>query len=377
MNPQTIIIINLKTKTMKKITTKLIIAGIVFLTIGKTTNAQNWLQQVIVEPYYLSDANDNATTSSLGIGTLPIGSKTYRVWVDMLPGKKFQALYGVTGHALTIQSTTCFYNNEDRGATTPSYTKAQANGNSIMVDSWFSGGGASSNRMAVMKSDDDGLANVVNASAMLINTAPWAGIPLTTQDGFYSGTTAPGSVTFVGLTTELDVFGSVNCVGNSFTTSNGSVAVLGGISGVDTTNKVLVGQFTTDGDFCFFLNIQIGDGAGGVQNYVWDAPGAGEITIPSLTYCSTVSVKTPPEKKDPSVNLYPNPANDFVKIDITSYDKTKNNSYKVMNVLGETVLQSAITSNQATIDIEQLQSGMYFVEFNLDGMKITKKVIKK
>ena len=246
-----------------------------------------------------------------------------------------------------------------------------------MVDSWFSGGGATSNRMAVMKIDDDATATVANCDGMLLNADAWEGIPLTSRDGIYSGTTAPPTVTFVGLTTELNVFDATNCVGNSFTTSNGSVAVLTGASGVDTANKVLVGQFTTDGDFCFFLNIQIGDGIGGVQNYVWDAPTGAEISIPSLTYCSTVDVKTPPAKVNPEVTLYPNPANDFVKIDITSYDKSKNNSYKVLNILGEVVLQSAISSDQSTIDIEHLQSGMYFVEFNLDGIKITKKVVKK
>lgn len=44
-------------------------------------NAQ--LQKVIVEKYYISDAND--ATDTLG-GGLSAGSTTYRIYVDLVPG---------------------------------------------------------------------------------------------------------------------------------------------------------------------------------------------------------------------------------------------------------------------------------------------------
>ena len=96
------------------------------------------LENVIVERYYVSDANDAAGSS----GALPVGSVTYRIYADMLPGYKFQAIYGIPAHTLKLTTSTSFFNNEDRGATTPSYTKLQAKANTVMLDSWFSVGAA-------------------------------------------------------------------------------------------------------------------------------------------------------------------------------------------------------------------------------------------
>ena len=56
--------------------------------------AQNGLEDIIVEKYYISEANDT-NANSVG-GARPIGSTTYRVYVDMLPGYTFQAAYGLT-----------------------------------------------------------------------------------------------------------------------------------------------------------------------------------------------------------------------------------------------------------------------------------------
>jgi hypothetical protein len=46
----------------------------------------------------------------------------------------------------------------------------------------------------------------------------------------------------------------------------------------------LIAQITTDGDFSFELNIQIGTPYGGVENYVAKNPVGNEIMLPSLTY---------------------------------------------------------------------------------------------
>ncbi|MCW3083335.1 MAG: hypothetical protein JWP12_701 [Bacteroidetes bacterium] len=248
---------------------------------GGVSFAQNGLESVIVEKYYVSNAAD-ATGS---IGALPAGSVTYRVYADMLPGYNFQALYGVSGHTLLINTTTSFFNNEDRGSTSPNFAAMYLNDNSVAIDSWFSVGGAANGQMGVPKSEDDGAANQITGNTMLLNTSPTAGIPLGTQDGIMAG--SPVSVTFVGLSnTDLEVFNATSNAGNSFSTANGSVAALGGAVGPTVTNKVLVGQFTTDGSLHFELNIQIGTPSGGTQNYVAMNPVGAEISIPSLIYTS-------------------------------------------------------------------------------------------
>jgi hypothetical protein len=153
-----------------------------FLFLCVYSNAQNGLENIIVERYYVSNAAD-ATGS---IGVLPAGSVTYRVYADMLPGYTFQAAYGVPNHELRIATSTTFFNNEDRGATTPTYSKVNAAKNTVMLDSWFSVGAACSGNYGILKSEDKGVVTVVNANGILHNADPSAAIVLTSQDGLYT-----------------------------------------------------------------------------------------------------------------------------------------------------------------------------------------------
>ena len=100
---------------MKKTTLQKLMIGFTLFFTGSLAVAQNGLENVIVETYYIADANDAANS----IGTLPVNSVTYRVFVDMLPGYRFEAIYGVPGHTLSITTATSFFNNEDRGAIYP------------------------------------------------------------------------------------------------------------------------------------------------------------------------------------------------------------------------------------------------------------------
>lgn len=247
--------------------------------------AQNGLEGVIVEKYYISNAADAAGS----VGALPSGSTTYRIYIELLPGYTFQAAYGVAGHELRFATTTAFFNNEDYGATTPNFSKNNARFNSVMLDSWFSGGAACALNHGILKTEDGvaGGTNVINADGILANTDPNAGIPLTTQDGFYTGT--PGAVTVLGFTQpQLDVIDNISNAGNLISTFNASWAVLGGATGPTSANKILIAQFTTDGTFSFKLNLQLGTPVPGVsQNFVAENPVGSEILFPGLIYPAT------------------------------------------------------------------------------------------
>ena len=99
--------------------------------IGTFAQAQNGLESVIIEKYYVSNAADAAGS----VGTLPVGSVTYRIYADLLPGYKFQMAYGDASHSLKLTTTTTFFNNEDRGAKSPTYTSGQGlpNGPPIVI----------------------------------------------------------------------------------------------------------------------------------------------------------------------------------------------------------------------------------------------------
>jgi len=359
---------------MKKITLLfMLIVG------AKFSKAQNGLECVIVEKYYITDAND--ATANATDGVLPVGSTTYRIYADMLPGYKFQAAFGVPTHELRLQTTTLFFNNEDRGATTPTYSKTHAKSNTVMVDSWLSVGASCVGNFGVLEAEDDGVANVVNSDGLLINNDAACGLPLTTQDGHRVGTPEP--VTAVGITTEIAMFDNQNDGTNGplFSTWNGSWASLNGSVGIDPViNKVLIAQITTNGVFSFELNIQIGTPSGGTQQYVAKNPVGAETMLPCLTYNSITDVNgNDPAKSIPVIAIYPNPAKDAFTLDISN-SKSLNNNYTIYDAKGSLIAQKqfgdASSKYNERIDISAYPKGMYFVIVSLDGAITSKKIIK-
>jgi len=267
---------------MKKIFSLLFILTALF---ASQSNAQNGLENVIIEKYYVSNAADSTGSANAAGGNLPAGSVTYRIYADLLPGYKFQALYGVAAHPLTISTSTTFFNEENYGSTSPNgISAANVRKNAAMLDSWFSVGATSAGKMGVLKTEDtDG--SVGNANGILANADPSAGVDISVQDG--QVVSAPQAVTFVGINNtgngDLGVIDALSGIGGSFTTSNGSIASLNGSTGPTATNRVLIGQFTTTGILTYALNIQVGTPTGGVQNFVSSNPTGAEITISSLS----------------------------------------------------------------------------------------------
>lgn len=346
------------------------------------------LDSIVVEKYYVSDLADKAVDATGG--TLPVNSVTYRVYVDMKPGYKFQAVYGVdvspTGivspgdHQLRIATNTLFFNNIDRGAVTPAFTKTQAATNTVMLDSWVSVGGACNAQMGVLKTEDNGVSNAVNSDGVLLNNNAEAGIPLTTQDGFLSGT--PEAVTQVGISNDLLVFDNAT-TGNLISTYNGSWASLNGSVGPTTTNRVLVAQITTNGALSFQLNVQLGTPTpGGVENWVANSPVGNEGTHPTLTYLDSLhatSVK-PVVAAAGVFSVYPNPASESLTISVSKASQSADNAYTVYGVDGRIVTSKKIGSisdnYQEHIDLSAVAPGLYFVELTLDGVRSTRKITK-
>ena len=269
---------------MKK-TTKKIFLGLGLSLLGTIANAQDGLEKIIVEKYYVSTAADSIGS----IGILPVGSVTYRVYADMLPGYKFQALYGNSDHPLKISTSTSFFNNEDRGAATANaIASPQLKNNTVALDSWFSVGASAGGQFGVLKSEDDGKANLLTLNKLLKNNTAAMGIALTAQDGNLAG--SPEAVTFVGYDPIGGLFDATSQAGNSLIITDGAISALGGATGPTIENRILLGQFTTDGIFSFEFNIQIGTPTPGVsQKYVVSNPINGEKTIASLNYESNIA----------------------------------------------------------------------------------------
>ena len=66
------------------------------------------LEKVIVEKYYVSDSNDATDVSGGGV---PVGSTTYRIYLDLKPGTILKRIYGDANHPFSISSSEVFFNN--------------------------------------------------------------------------------------------------------------------------------------------------------------------------------------------------------------------------------------------------------------------------
>lgn len=343
------------------------------------------LENIIVEKYYISDGND--TLANVDGGVLPVGSVTYRIYADMLPGYRFQAAYGVPGHGLRIETTTLFFNNEFLGSTTPgAIPKSLAGQNTVMLDSWLSVGQACANNYGILKSQDDGVSTVVNAYSpqVLQNTNPDAGIPITQQDGLISPGQAgpPQAVTFVGFTTETAVFDNQNDGTNGplFYTDNASWASLTGSVGPDTVdNKVLIAQITTDGTLCFDLNIQIGTPLGLTENYVAANPVSNEIQASFLSYCSSVGIEQlAGSTREADFYLYPNPVHN--ELNIVSTDSNNGTGfYSLYSADGRVIRHTRFSNdgtNTTTVDVSNLASGHYILGVYRNGKQTARSFVK-
>ncbi len=247
------------------------------------SQSQNGIEKIIVEKYYVSDSADSKANNG---GYLPVGSVTYRIFVDLLPAYRLQAVYGVPGHPMQITTTTSFFNNEENGASIANFISSdKLTDNTLMIDSWLSVGATAENYMAILKSDDTSK-SIINFGGILSNEDSSAGIPLSMRDGMFRR--SPVSViTLFGIDSSLlAVFGKTNKIvkGQVFSTDNGSWASFGGAVGVHPMNRVLIAQLTTDGELSYKLNIQIGTPEGKVENYVAENPSGNEILFPGLTF---------------------------------------------------------------------------------------------
>jgi len=345
-----------------------------------TAMAQQGLENIIVEKYYISDSSDAAVNATGGI--LPVGSVTYRVYVDMLPNYIFQSAYGDPNHECRFETTTLFFNNEDRGAIHPTFNFNYCKDNTVMLDSWLSVGAACNGHIGVLKADDDGVGTVSNVDNVLQNQDPAMGIPLTQEDGMVAGTPEP--VVTVGIGTEIMVFDAQNDGTNGpvFSTNNGAWASLNGSMGADSAlNRVLIAQITTDGDFNFKLNIQIRNQTTfGVENYVADNAMGNEVVFPGLIYSSLNSGIHEDNAVNNSFGIFPVPAHDQVTLAYSTTNNAKTAVYSVYDLLGNKIAEQDLGTIQgtgkSTLDVSGFAPGIYMVSLNINGQILTRKLIK-
>jgi hypothetical protein len=266
---------------------------ILFLGMSGLLNAQNGLEQITVETYYVANAADNAA-----VPALPVGATTYRIYADLLPGWELQSIYAVPTHQFSISSTTPILNFQ-ASKILGSTMDATAYGSSPAraLDSWLTLGAASDSHNGVLKSEDDGLDNFLTGASILNNVTPQMGLGLKVQDGYMEG--QPGATAIQAITTNnytnalAIAFNGIANATNSFTSTDFALAVTSPLNGPTAANRILIGQVTTAGALGFELNLQIRRSSDLlVQQYVANSPVGAEITIPSLTLAPNLGLPT-------------------------------------------------------------------------------------
>ena len=81
---------------------------------------------------------------------------------------------------------------------------------------------------------------------------------------------------------------------------------------------------------------------------------------------------------NPQIIFYPNPAKDYINIDISNLTDINGWSYKIVNTLGQEVINGKINSQQNIVQLNNIKGhGVYFVKIYDSSNKLmdTKKII--
>ncbi len=241
------------------------------------------IEGIFVEEFYRVNAVDASVPSKTG--EITEGAVTYRVYLDLLPGYRFQVAYGTPQHPLFFRSSSLFYNHVEVGNANPNMIPERTySKNLAYLDSWLSVGAAGENHLGVPLSMDttkDWLEIEWNDQFLQSPLGnQWA---IKDRDGLVRNEklTFP---TFYNMDEQKKLI-HADSKTNEIVVENGAWAALGkGTVGADSlhSNMVLIGQLTTAGDLNYGLNIMIRTPEGKSVRYVYDQPGEGEILLPLL-----------------------------------------------------------------------------------------------
>ena len=64
---------------------------------------------------------------------------------------------------------------------------------------------------------------------------------------------------------------------------------------------------------------------------------------------------------DAAFTVYPNPANDVLFVETQNFASLPGQTYRIINLMGQTLLQGTINADAQRINIEKLSAGLYFI----------------
>lgn len=107
------------------------------------------------------------------------------------------------------------------------------------------------------------------------------------------------------------------------------------------------------------------DEQGHIRNCIYDIGATGNVK-----YSAIISVQN---GKMINFNIYPNPVTSTLVIS----NLATNTLVKIVNSLGQTVLQQRTTAQSFTLDVSELTKGIYFIQVNGENGKIGSRMFTK
>lgn len=86
---------------------------------------------------------------------------------------------------------------------------------------------------------------------------------------------------------------------------------------------------------------------------------------------STLSIGIPdPNTENPILHVYPNPAGEFLNLAIRDFDRDKTYTFKLVNLLGQTILSRPLNEAKDQQNILSIPEGMYVYQIEENGLLI-------
>jgi hypothetical protein len=240
--------------------------------IAMTSTAQ--LENLYIEKYYISDAND-ATDNTGGI--LAVGSTTYRIYANLLPGSAVSKIYGDANHPFLISSTANFFNHATEGKTFgKDFLKPRLGESLVALDTYLTIGQVAkqgpnlyfglpktqdNNGSFVGGVNNDGGSALI-AGGLMTNQTSAMGLALTQADGIDTMQIASSNWNNAGILdfitgNDSTIFGSIT-PGSSFYSEQFNLISSIPYEGVlADSNHVLLAQLTTLGELSFNINMEV------------------------------------------------------------------------------------------------------------------------
>lgn len=194
-----------------------------------------------------------------------------------------------------------------------------------------------------------------------------------TGTGFVNTNNAIGA--FCEITVNVPAAGSYNLsfrYGNGTTVDRPQSVEVNGISQISTLGFPGTGAWTTWGTADFSLNLTAGNNT--VRFISLTANGAANLDCLDVYDCSLLGTDT--FEQDLKINLYPNPVSHLLTIELEQ-EYANQTIIELYDTLGKLILKNKAETSSHTLNLRNLNAGVYIVKVSNGNKRVVKRIVKQ